>query len=150
MSGIGAVQGEPSPDVGDYFRQEWFRHHDEAPSKLHIYAATDLAYTEGDGSDYSAVGIFGTDSQRRVFVLDWWRGRGVLSHTCAVLARLIKAHDPQVLIVESDPGTSAALSIVREQLVAANAYRHLHRISAAGDKVAKARGIQALFELGRV
>ena len=85
-----------------------------------------------------------------MYVIDWWRGRGVLSRTCAVLSRLVKAHGPQVIVLESDPGTSAAISIVREQLVGAGAYRHLYRVSAAGDKVAKARGVQALFELGRV
>ena len=63
-----------------------------------------------------------------MYVIDWWRGRGVLSRTCAVLARLVKAHGPQVIVLESDPGTSAAISIVREQLVAAGAYRHLYRI----------------------
>ena len=143
-------QGEPSPDVGDYFKAEWFRYHDAPPARLSVYAACDLAYTEGDGSDYSAVGVFGVDRERRVYVIDWWRGRGVLSRTCAVLSRLVKAHGPQVIVLESDPGTSAAISVVREQLAGAGAYRHLYRISAAGDKVAKTRGVQALFELGRV
>ena len=135
---------------GTTSRREWFRYHDAPPAGLSVYAACDLAYTEGDGSDYSAVGIFGVDRERRVYVLDWWRGRGVLSRTCAVLARLVKAHGPQVIVLESDPGTSAAISMVREQLAGAGAYRHLYRMSAAGDKVAKARGVQALFELGRV
>jgi predicted phage terminase large subunit-like protein len=143
-------QGEPTPAIGDYFRTEWFRYYDDPPANLSIYAAADFAYSESSGADYSAIGIFGVDRDRRVFVLDWWRGRGVISHTAEILARLVLAHRPQVIIRENDPGTSAALPVLRERLLARGAYRTFHAVSAAGDKPAKARAIQALFELGRV
>jgi predicted phage terminase large subunit-like protein len=143
-------QGKPVPDTGDYFKAEWFRTYDERPAELNVYCAVDLAYSERETADWTAIGIFGIDRQRRIFLLDWWRGRGTLSATCAVLVELVRTYKPQVIVHEADPGTRAVLSIVKEKLIVAGSYRKLYDVSAAGDKSAKARAVQAMFELGRV
>lgn len=141
-------QGSPTPDTGDYFRRDWFRYRERTPSTLRVFMAADLAYSTG--GDYTAIAIVGVDSQGVCHVLDFSRRRGVLHDSIAEMVRLIRLHDPRSLCVESDPGTRAVLDTVKRELMNAGHYRHIMEVSAAGDKEAKARGIQSRFERGLV
>jgi len=69
-------QQRPSPEMGEFFRRDWFRWYDEPPriEGLRIYGASDYAIT-ADGGDWTVHGIAGIDADDDLYVLDWWRGR---------------------------------------------------------------------------
>jgi predicted phage terminase large subunit-like protein len=67
-------QQEPTPDSGDYFKQEWIRWYDTAPpvDQMRIYGASDYAVT-AQGGDYTVHGIAGVDPSDDLYLLDLWR-----------------------------------------------------------------------------
>jgi len=60
--------------------------------------------------------VFGVDAERNIYVIDWWRGQGVLSDTLRSITNLVKRYEPAGIIVEGDPGTRAVLSMLRDHL----------------------------------
>jgi predicted phage terminase large subunit-like protein len=66
-------QQEPMPESGDYFKQEWIRYYDTAPSRneLKTYGASDYAVTD-DGGDFTEHLVVGVDPNDDIYVLDEW------------------------------------------------------------------------------
>jgi predicted phage terminase large subunit-like protein len=143
---------DPLPESGEYFLRSWLRYFDprELPSDMPVYISADLAYTAGDSSDYSVLVAFAVDEFRQVWVLDVWRHRAILSDVCTQLSHLIRRYRASGIVLESDPGTSSALPLIREYLHEAGQYRRILTVSAAGSKPQKARAFQGMLELGRV
>jgi predicted phage terminase large subunit-like protein len=67
-------QQEPTPESGDYFKQEWIRWYDRMPpvDQMRIYGASDYAVT-AQGGDYTVHGIAGVDPSDDLYLLDLWR-----------------------------------------------------------------------------
>lgn len=67
-------QNEPSPETGNYFKAEWLRSYETAPSLdvMRIYGASDYAVKKG-GGDYTVHIVIGVDPDDRMYVLDLWR-----------------------------------------------------------------------------
>jgi predicted phage terminase large subunit-like protein len=64
-------QQRPSPETGDYFKDEWLKPYDKAPARetLTVYGASDYAVTS-DGGDYTVHVVVGIDPAENVYVLD--------------------------------------------------------------------------------
>jgi predicted phage terminase large subunit-like protein len=64
----------PTPDSGDYFKAEWLKPYDKAPSRntLTVYGGSDYAVT-ADGGDYTVHIVIGVDPENNIYVLDLWR-----------------------------------------------------------------------------
>ena len=74
-------QGDPLPEEGIFFKQEWFRPaerrygpRDAERGLIRVYAASDYAVTGNDG-DYTVHLVVGITKDDRIQVLDMWRGQ---------------------------------------------------------------------------
>lgn len=67
-------QQNPIPDSGDFFKREWFRFYDVPPTDMYVYGSSDFGVRPDDG-DPTEHGIFGVDSNKNIYVLDWWSGQ---------------------------------------------------------------------------
>lgn len=69
-------QQSPTPDEGDYFRQEWLHPVAHLPQRdtLNVYGASDYAVTSR-GGDYTVHLVVGVDPEGRMYLLDLWRGQ---------------------------------------------------------------------------
>lgn len=67
-------QQEPSPETGNYFKAEWLRPYEKAPSRdtLRVYGGSDYAVT-ADGGDFTCHVVVGLDPEGRMYLLDLWR-----------------------------------------------------------------------------
>jgi predicted phage terminase large subunit-like protein len=143
-------QQTPTAEDGDYFRREWFRRYDTAPSGLVAYLSCDFAITEG-GGDYTEIAVWGVDTQRRIFALDWWHGQTNALDWSEQIIRLCKLHKPAALIGEGDNIRKAVLPFLRRMMQDTGVYVMVEELPAGGaDKAAKARNFQAIQQNGLV
>jgi predicted phage terminase large subunit-like protein len=69
-------QQRPAPESGNFFKAEWLKPYDKAPSKetLRTYAASDYAVTS-KGGDYTVHLVIGVDPDWKMYLLDLWRAQ---------------------------------------------------------------------------
>ena len=147
-------QGRPAPATGAFYQAQWLHYYDPEELRrrdLSLYLAADFAYSSKEYNDATAILLFGVSHDRKVYLLDLWHQRTEMSTTADRIATFIR-DNPAIrsILLESDPGTSSQLGLLRDTLKRRNAYRVIHTVSAAGDKVAKSLASQGLFESSRV
>ena len=88
-------QQEPSPDTGDYFKEDWLHPVDILPdrSTMRTYGASDYAVT-GDGGDYTVHVVFGLDHLNHLYLLDVWRGQKKADVWIEALCDLVQKYRP--------------------------------------------------------
>lgn len=136
-------QQEPVPDEGDYFKRENFSEYEQIPDPMRVYGASDFAVTEGAG-DYTEHGIFGTDTNGNLYVLDWWRGQTSSDVWIEKMCDLIKLHQPLVWFGEAGPIRRAIEPFLIRRMNERSALCRLEWMPSIHDKVIRARAIQAL------
>jgi predicted phage terminase large subunit-like protein len=143
-------QQTPTADDGDYFKREWFRRYTESPPGLVTYLACDFAVTD-NGGDYTELGVFAVDQNRRIFALDWWSGQTNALEWSEQIIRLCKLHKPAALVGEGDNIRKAVLPFLRRMMQDTGVYVTVDELPSGGaDKPAKARNFQALQQNGLV
>lgn len=72
-------QGDPIPDSGNFFQEDWFREtprhygpEDAKAGSIRVYGASDYAVT-GGGGDFTVHVIVGVDPHDNLHILDMWR-----------------------------------------------------------------------------
>ena len=88
-------QQSPAPDDGDYFRDDWLKPYDKAPSlsTMSVYGGSDYAVT-ADGGDYTVHVVVGIDPAGNMFLLDLWRGQSASDEWIEVFCDLVKRWKP--------------------------------------------------------
>lgn len=142
-------QQAPSADDGDYFKRDWLHEYDSPPPGLRIYAASDLAVTEGSG-DYTEHGVCGVDASGNIYILDWWRGRKAADHWIDRMADLVVKHEPACWFGESGPIRRSIEPFMMKRLAERNAHCRVEWLPSVADKESRARGIQAMMSMGKV
>lgn len=66
----------PTPETGNFFKDEWLRPYTNAPERktLVTYGGSDFAVTAA-GGDYTCHVVIGVDPEDRPWLLDLWRGQ---------------------------------------------------------------------------
>jgi len=77
-------QQVPSTEDGLHFKREWIRHYTQLPDQLTYYMSGDYAVTDDDG-DFTEIAVWGVDSARNVYVVDWWSGQKTADVWCGEL-----------------------------------------------------------------
>jgi len=76
---IPLYQQKPTPESGDYFKQEWFRYYQtpqQLPSDLRYYAGSDHALSKREEADKTCMIVVGADSNDNIWLLPdgvWWK-----------------------------------------------------------------------------
>lgn len=88
-------QQRPAPEDGDYFKSEWLKPYDQAPSRdvLRVYGGSDYAVT-ADGGDYTVHVVVGLDPEGKMFLLDVWRGQTASDRWVEAFCDLVRHWKP--------------------------------------------------------
>ena len=140
----------PAPEEGTYFKREWFRRYMQAPPELNVYITGDFAISEESTADYTEIAVWGMDSQRNVYALDWWTGQKSPADWCAALISLTQRWKPQWFIGERANIEKTVMPFLHQMMRASNVWVATEFVSAAGNKEAKARSFQGMQQVGQI
>ena len=88
----------PSPDEDAFFKKEWFRWYDTAPTHLCKYGATDFAVT-AKGGDFTVHLVVGVDPDDNLYILDVWRKQTTTDVWVDRMIGLMQTHKPTYMWV---------------------------------------------------
>ena len=142
-------QQNPIPDDGEFFKQHWFKYYDRLPESLNIFITHDDALSES-GGDWTEVGVFGIDSNDDIYIIDWWWGQTPMSAWVDVLCEFIRRYNPAFVVGESGVIRKASEPYILKQMHETKSYTVLKWLPTIGDKEGRARGFQALSQMGKV
>lgn len=153
-------QQNPVPDEGTYFKREWFWRYDKAPD-CRKYITADFAVTdeaEADDPDYTEIGVHGTVKQEtddgpitKLYLgIDGWTGRKDPTKWVHEYFNLVKRHKPMCEFAEVGVIRRATEGLLKQQRRQRQAHGRIEWLPHIGDKVANARALQGLAEMGQV
>jgi predicted phage terminase large subunit-like protein len=141
-------QQEPSPDTGDYFKEDWLKPVDILPSlsTMRTYGASDYAVT-GDGGDYTVHVVFGVDPLNNLYLLDIWRGQKASDIWIEALCDLVQKYRPLAWAEEGGQIRAGIGPFLDRQMRARRVYVNREQFPTRGDKSIRARSIQGRMAL---
>jgi predicted phage terminase large subunit-like protein len=104
---------DPIAQENQCFKREYFQYYDRPPHDLSVALTIDLAFSETERSDYTALVVAGMDERYNIYVLDTIKGRWSHSQT---LENIFQAYDkwkPQAVALETT-GTQKPMKNVLE------------------------------------
>jgi predicted phage terminase large subunit-like protein len=147
-------QQNPTPEEGIYLKREWMIHkYDERPTNLNIYMASDFAATdpaEGQSPDWTVHGVFGIDSDSRIYVVDWWRGRTSPDVWIDSLLDLVAQWKPRAWFGTKGQIRRMLEPFLLKRCIERKIFFNIEWIAEVVDKSAKGRALQAMASMGRL
>ncbi len=145
-------QQEPTPESGDYFKDEWIRWYDHAPPRDHleVYGASDYAVT-AQGGDYTVHGIIGVDPSDDIYVLDLWRDQASSDVWVESALDLMERWRPLMWAEENaqiEKGVGPFLT--KRQIERRLLFCYRKQFSSALNKATKAQSIRGRMAMGKV
>jgi predicted phage terminase large subunit-like protein len=137
-------QQRPTPDTGDYFKEEWLITYSTAPDRvtLSVYGASDYAVTS-NGGDYTAHVVVGIDPAGNMWLLDLWRKQASSDVWIEALCDLIRKWKPFQWGEEKIQITAGIGPHLVRRMRERNAFTMRQQFATRGDKAVRARSIQA-------
>jgi predicted phage terminase large subunit-like protein len=141
----GQYQQDPVPRIGGMFVRTWWGWCDDLPAAFDEVAQSwDLAFKDGDGSDY-VVGLVAGRVGAEVYLVDRYKAKASFVETCHAIATLV-AHYPQTsrVLVEDAANGPAVVNALHQKV------RGLLAVRPEGGKIARAAAVQPQIEAGQV
>ena len=142
-------QQEPVPDTNGYFEEKSFNFYDSLPEGVRFYGASDFAVTP-DGGDFTEHGVFAVDSEKNLYLVDWWSGRTNAETWISAMIDLMVAHKPIMWIGESGAIKRSIEPFLRDEMLDRGVYCDLQWIPSIHTKDVRLRGFQAMCGMGKV
>ncbi|MET3995035.1 putative phage terminase large subunit-like protein [Bradyrhizobium sp. S3.9.2] len=141
-------QQEPTPDEGDYFKEEWLRPIDIMPSPkfLRIYGASDYAVTQ-DGGDFTVHVVFGVDHLNNLYLLDVWRAQTSAEKWVEAFCDLVQKYRPLEWAEELGQIRSGIGPFRDKRMHQRRLHVNCTAFPTRGDKAVRARSIQGRVAL---
>jgi predicted phage terminase large subunit-like protein len=141
-------QQSPTPDEGDYFKEEWLKPRDIIPvhSTLRCYGASDYAVT-ADGGDYTVHVVVGIDHLNNMYLLDVWRKQATPDVWIEALCDLVAKYRPLAWAEEQGQIKSSVGPFLEKQMRARRVYVTREQFPTRGDKAVRARSMQGRMAL---
>jgi predicted phage terminase large subunit-like protein len=141
-------QQSPTPDEGDFFKEEWLRPIDIMPAhqNLRCYGASDYAVT-ADGGDYTVHVVFGVDHLNNLYLLDLWRGQKTSDVWVEALCDLVQKYKPLGWAEENGQIKSGVGPFLEKRMRERRVYVNRTQFPTRGDKAVRARSIQGRMAL---
>lgn len=135
----------PIDDETAYFKRDWFTYWtpEEAKKPLRKIATIDLAVSTKETADYTAIIVSGIDAQGKIHILEVLRGRWDSFETVQRMFDVQEIHRPDIFCVEKGPLNRAFYPFLAAEMSRRSLYLNLIDIPCTGDKVARARSMQA-------
>lgn len=136
-------QQRPTPETGDYFKVEWLKPYDKAPSRetLTVYGASDYAVT-ADGGDYTVHGVVGIDPADNVYLLDLWREQASSDRWVDAFCDLVLAWKPLGWAEEQGQIKAGVGPFLTKRQGERKAYVAREPFPTRGDKAVRAQSIR--------
>lgn len=136
-------QQQPAPDEGTYFQAEWIHTYTALPPReqLRIYGASDYAVT-ADGGDYTVHVVIGIDPDRRMYLLDLWRGQTASDEWVEAFCDLVKAWKPIEWGEESGQIRGAVGPFLQRRMLEREAFVFRRQFPSRTDKAIRAQSIR--------
>lgn len=147
--------GKCRSKAGILFKRSWVRYYDHLPETLNRYIASDYA-GEPDADrpenepDYTEHGMWGVDSDFRLYALDWWYGQTSPDEWISQWARLVKLHKPLVAFEEKGVILRSINGVINQRMQEKSAFVVREGLAPAGSKLERAYGFAALMQSGKV
>lgn len=144
-------QQEPVPESGDFFKSEWIRWYDQAPSRdtLKTYGASDYAVT-ADGGDYTVHGVIGVDPDDNIYILDWWREQSSSDVWVEAALDLMEWWKPLIWAEEQGQIIRGVGPFLDRRQRERRIYTYRRQYTSGHDKPTRAQSIRARIAMGKV
>ena len=142
----------PIDEDNTYFKKQDFlpmRNSDRSFKLIH-YIACDLAVSQSQTADYSAFVVGGMDENGRLHVVHVIKERMDAMQIVDTMLALNKAYKPMLFAVEKGLIEKSIGPYLRETMLKRNQFLNMFLISPTGDKMTKAKSIQARMRAGAV
>lgn len=147
------VMGEPTPDDGVYFLDEWIKEYDpgDLPDDLRFYGASDHAVSEKQDRDPTVLGTVGVDPAGDIWVMPdlVWR-RMETDGTVEELIAMFQRYDHMLWFMENELISKSFGPFLREEMRRKRVYTTIKPVTPSKDKQTRARSIQGRMSLGTV
>ena len=139
---------EPTPDEGDYFKVDWLKPYDKAPSlnTLRVYGGSDYA-TTSDGGDFTVHCVVGLDPEGRMYLLDLWRKQAASDEWVEAFCDLVKEWRPIAWAEETGQIRSGVGPYIDRRQRERGAYVYRELFPTRGDKAVRAQSIRGRMAL---
>jgi len=141
-------QQQPTPDTGDYFKEDWLRPYEKAPARetLRVYGGSDYAVT-ADGGDYTVHAVVGIDPEGRMYLLDLWRKQAASGTWIESFCDLVKYWKPIGWAEETGQIRSGVGPFLERRMRERQAFVAREQFPTRGDKAVRASSIRGRMEL---
>jgi predicted phage terminase large subunit-like protein len=141
-------QQNPVPDEGHFFQRSWLRPAATMPARstLRVYGASDYAVTQ-DGGDYTVHVVVGVDPDRRLWLLDLWRGQASSNVWVEAFCDLVRQWKPIGWAEETGQIRAGVGPFLDAQMRQRQAYVHRTQFPTRGDKAVRAQSIRGRMAL---
>ena len=145
-------QQKPAPEEGTFFQRGWFKRHAPfvgPPKNMRLYGWSDYAVTD-QGGDYTEHGIFGVDSDSRIYQIDWWHGQTTSDQWIEAQIDMIALYHPACWFGEGGVIQKAIEPMLWRRMRERQVRCRLEWVSSIHDKATRARGFQSRAAMGEV
>jgi len=141
-------QQRPAPEEGDYFKVDWLKPYEKAPSlnTLRVYGGSDYAVT-ADGGDYTVHAVVGIDPEGRMYLLDLWRKQASSDEWIEAFCDLVKQWKPMGWAEEQGQIRSGIGPFLDRRQRERQAYVFRDQFPTRGDKAIRAQSIRGRMAL---
>jgi predicted phage terminase large subunit-like protein len=141
-------QQSPTPDEGDYFREEWLKPLDIIPAhtSLRIYGGSDYAVT-ADGGDHTVHVVVGIDHLNNMYLLDVWRRQTTTDVWVEAFCDLVQKYRPLEWAEELGQIKSGVGPFLEKRMRQRRLHVNRTPFPTRGDKAVRARSIQGRMAL---
>ena len=141
-------QQRPAPEEGDYFKDDWLRPYETAPSRetMRVYGGSDYAVT-ADGGDYTVHAVVGIDPDGRMYLLDLWRRQAASDVWVEAFCDLVAKWKPIGWAEEQGQIKSGVGPFLERRMRERKAYVAREQFPTRGDKAVRAQSIRGRMAL---
>jgi predicted phage terminase large subunit-like protein len=138
----------PTPEEGDYFKEEWLRPYTQAPERktLVTYGGSDFAVTS-DGGDYTCHVVIGIDAMDRPWLLYLWRAQTSSDVWVESWCDLVKKWKPYGWAFEQGQIKSGVGPFLEKRARERKAWTAIETFPTRGDKAVRAQSIRGRMAL---
>lgn len=142
----------PLDEQNTYFRSTDFLplSPEDQKKKLHYYIACDLAISQKQKADYSVFVVAGLDDTNRLQIVNVIRDRLDGMEIVDTMLMLQRLYDPELFGIEKGVIQKSIGPFLNEAMVSQGTYIHLALLTPSGDKLTRAKSIQARMRAGAI
>jgi predicted phage terminase large subunit-like protein len=140
----GQYQQRPSPRGGGRFQRDWWRYYDDLPPCDRYAQSWDLAFKDGQTSDY-VVGLVAGQQGANIYLIDRYKQRASFQQTCKAIEGMRAAYPlTQAIFIEDTANGPAVIDVLKQHVPGIIAVRP------AGGKESRAAACEPRVQAGNI